>query len=239
MFVASIAPASAMPIEIGEDLELELAVLRRGLDDERRAAHGVAATCSSSMRPRIASRSLRLDGALLRPGGRGSSRSSHVPGPAPPRRRRSSSTGNPGCANTCAIPLPICPAPHYRDAIAHVSTTPRGVGAACDGDMPAPRACRAPRRMPPSGPHWPPVSPVRPRVDGAIVGRVELDAAHRRVKGDGEHPVPCDVCGGGRVHTAKRQANRAEEHAGERDDADRLHRHSGVAQMRRSRTTRS
>ena len=102
---------------VGEDPELEIAVLRRRFDDERRARHGVERRAACVTRPRIAPSSLAGERALL-----------DLPVEvlldrrAAARRARPATTSiivtaKPDCAKTCAIPLPICPAPIDRDAV--------------------------------------------------------------------------------------------------------------------------
>src|SRR3954471_2326101 len=115
-------------------------------------------------------------------------------------------TANPCCAKTCAMPFPICPAP---------TTAMRSLTCLRLLAAPEPRAIEigqhqqhAERRGEAAlGSPLAAGEPRGPLVDGAIVGRVEADAAHRRVEGDGEHPVPCDVRRGGCVHTAERDAD--------------------------------
>ena len=65
VFVARIAPASAAASRSREDLELEIAILGRRFDDERRALHARRSTCAVATRPRIASLSAGLERALL------------------------------------------------------------------------------------------------------------------------------------------------------------------------------
>ena len=138
-------PGVGMPIEIGEDPELELAVLGRGFDDERRAAHGVQ---------RRARRDAAEDRVALLPPASVpflTWRSRFfsivaVPGRARPSATSIIVTGKPCCANTCAMPFPICPAPITA---MRSLTCLRLLAASKPRSMeiePAPRACRAPRR---------------------------------------------------------------------------------------------
>ena len=117
VLVARIAPGVGERVEVGEDLELELAVLGRGLDDERRARRPRRVDvrgrrCGRGSRPSLG----RLSVPFL------IWRSRFFAIVVAPARERVASatsiivTGNPDCANTCAIPLPICPAPIPRCA---------------------------------------------------------------------------------------------------------------------------
>src|SRR5258705_13177601 len=115
-------------------------------------------------------------------------------------------TANPACAKTCAIPLPICPAP--TTAMRSVTwsrllaATPRtikveqpGKHAHGGGGAPfrSPRATRRPRGA---------------IAHRAIVRRVERDAAHRGVEGNGHDPVPRGMRGPRGVQTVEHDAHR-------------------------------
>ena len=170
VFVARIAPGWAMPVEVGEDLELEVVALGGRLDDHGRAGAAASSAVAVVMRGqrRIACR--RVERALLHLAVEVPRDRRRVPSRA---RRRATSiivTSKPLCANTCAMPLPIWPAP--ITAIRSLMRQAPGGALGRRNTYPGGhRESRERRTSRPPGPTSPPVAQSGPDVHNPIVRR--------------------------------------------------------------------
>ena len=166
-------------------LELEVRVLGRRLDDERRLRRRPRDRRSFAMRASVASRAAASIVPFL------TCRSRFFSIVARPRRSASPDTstivtGTPDCAKTCAMPLPIWPAPITAIVLASRRASPARRTAARGGARPPRPACPRSRLRPPSGSPRAAGDPVGPAVDHAVVAGGHRLSAQRGVEDDGQ-----------------------------------------------------